>query len=180
MGIEERELLMTMHAIERVVDVEPDRPGRPIKAGAEEIDHRRHHPRNLDLSRRVLEPRHGRLRAQRRAAPRQSPHRHLEHRVGAQAVAIVGVLIARRDQQHPPTQHLHHFMVDAPGVAPIDKTVRQPLGDTEASFHISQHQHAAIRGQQAAVEGHAHFLAADGWQRERQKVIVIHGGCGVP
>lgn len=129
---------------------------------------------------RVLEPRHGRLRAQRLAALRQPPHRHLEHRVRAQAVAIVGVLVARRDQEHPPPQHLDHLMVDARAIAPVDKAARQPLGETEASFHIAQHQDAAVRRPRAAVERHAHLLAANGWQGERQKVIVMHGGCGAP
>ena len=53
-------------------------------AGAEQVDHRPHHPRDLDPARRVLQPRHGRLRAQRLAALRGPTQRHLEHRIVAQ------------------------------------------------------------------------------------------------
>jgi hypothetical protein len=39
MRVEQRELLMPMHPIERVVDVERDRLGRTMMATAEQVDH---------------------------------------------------------------------------------------------------------------------------------------------
>ncbi len=38
----------------------------------------------------------------------------------------------------------------------------------------------AIRVQPPAVEGDAHFLAANGWKIEREKAIFIHAKCGAP
>ena len=38
-GVEKRELLVAMHPIERVVDVERDRLGRTMMATAEQVDH---------------------------------------------------------------------------------------------------------------------------------------------
>ena len=37
---------------------------------------------------------------------------------------------------------------------------------------------AAVRRDQAAVEGGAHLLALDAWQIEGEKAIVSHGGRG--
>jgi hypothetical protein len=54
-------------------------------------------------------------------------------------------------------------VVDARGIAPVDKATRQPLGETEASFHIAQQQNAPVRRQRAAVQRHVHLLAANGW-----------------
>ena len=105
-GVEQRKLLVAMHRIERVVDVEHDRAGLAAVAVAELIHHRRHQPGKLDLRRRVLQPRHRRLRAQRLAALGQPPHRHLEHRIVPQRIAVVGVLVTRSDREHPKPQHL--------------------------------------------------------------------------
>jgi hypothetical protein len=124
MRIEERELLVPMHAVERIVDVERDRGGRTRPTR----DHGGHHPRDLDLRWRVLQPRHGRLRAQRIPALRQPSHGQLEHRIAAQRVTVVGIFIARRDQQHPQPQHRDEIVIDAGGIAPILQASSQKLG----------------------------------------------------
>ena len=81
------------------------------------------------------------------AAPalRQPPDGQLEHRIAAQRVAVVRVLIARRDQEHPQPQHLHELVVDAVGIAPIPQAARQPLGEPETPLDIAQQHHAAVR-----------------------------------
>ena len=63
MGIEQRELLIAVNRVERVVDVQRDRARRAPVAVAELVHHRRHQPRDPDPRRRVLQPRHGGLRA---------------------------------------------------------------------------------------------------------------------
>ena len=180
MCIEERELLVPMDPVERVVDVECDRGGRARPTRAEQIDHGGHHPRDLDLRWRVLQPRHGRLRAQRIAALRQPSHGQLEHRIAAQRVAVVRVLIARRDQEHPQPQHRDEIVIDAGGIAPILQASGQKLGESNPPLDIAQQHHAAIRRQKPAVKGDTHFLAANRWQGKRQKVIFVHGGGGAP
>ncbi len=44
------------------------------------------------------------------AAFRHTPHRQLEQQVEAQGVAVVGVLVAAGDGQHPKAQHLGQGM----------------------------------------------------------------------
>ena len=96
-GIEQRQLLVAVNDVDRVVDVEHDRLGRRGVAGAVEIDHHPAEPDEVAQSRRVLPARHGRLRAQVRPALRQPPAGELEGRIGAQPVEIVGVLVAAGD-----------------------------------------------------------------------------------
>ena len=81
MGIEQGELLVAMHDIDRIVDVERDRGRRAPIAIAELIHQRCRHSGDRDLRRCILQPRHGRLRAQRLAALGQTSHRHLEDRI---------------------------------------------------------------------------------------------------
>ena len=70
MGVEQRELLVAVHRVAGIVDVERDRGRRAPVAFAEPIHQRRHQSGDLDLRRRILQPRHGGLRAQR---DRRSP-----------------------------------------------------------------------------------------------------------
>jgi hypothetical protein len=113
-----------MHRIERVVDVEDDRGWCPLPAGTEQVHHRTHHARNLGPARRVLQPRHRRLRTQRLAALRGTTDCHLEHRIMPQRRAVVGVFVACRDREHSKPQHLHQWMINPVLIAAIDQTLR--------------------------------------------------------
>ena len=64
MGVEQRELLMAVDDIHRVVDVERHCLRRCCVAGAVEIDHHAHQADQIAQVRRILPPRNGRLRAQ--------------------------------------------------------------------------------------------------------------------
>jgi hypothetical protein len=57
MGVEQRELLMAMYRVAGIVDVERDRGRRAPVAFAEPIHQRRHQSGDLDLRRRILQPR---------------------------------------------------------------------------------------------------------------------------
>ena len=61
MGVEERELLVAVHGIAGVVDVEGDGGRRGGEGAAEGVDQRGRHARHLDTRRRVLQAAHGRL-----------------------------------------------------------------------------------------------------------------------
>ena len=169
-----------MHRVEGVVDVENNRSRRPRVTGTELIHQRQHQSRDLDPRRRILQPRHGRLRAQRLAASRCSAHRHLEYRVVPQFVAVVGVLVPRRDRKHPKPQHLLDRVIDAIGITAILQAGREARCNAQMPLDPAQQQHARIRRQHPAVESYAHFLAANRWQGKRQEVIFVHGGCGAP
>ena len=64
-------------------------------------------------------------------------------------------------------------------IAPVADAAGQGLGQAEAAFRLTQQDEAAVRRDQAAIEGGAHLLASDAWQIEGEKAIVGHGGRGV-
>jgi hypothetical protein len=98
-GVEQRELLAAIDPVRGVVDVEHEASGQVVEAVAEQLDHGRHHALERDRAGQVLEPAHGRLGAQVSRALGQPADRHLEGRVGTQGIAVVGILVADRDQQ---------------------------------------------------------------------------------
>ena len=180
MRIEQRQLLLSVHPVQRVVDVEDDLLRCPPIAVAEQIHQRPLQPGQLNPAGRVLQPRHGRLRAQRIATLRGMAHRHLEHRIVAQLVAIVGVLIARRDREHPQPQHLRQRMNDPQWIAPVRHAFRKPPRQSQTPLNTTQQQHPRVRRHLTAIESHAHFLARDRWQIEGEDGILFHDGCGAP
>jgi len=52
----------------------------------------------------------------------------------------------------------------------------QTLGDAEPTLDLGQHQHAAVGGQTAGVEGDLDWLAAHGRQAGQKWGIIGHGG----
>jgi hypothetical protein len=109
----------------------------------------------------LAQPRHGRLRAQGRAARRRPARRHLEDRITAQRVAIVAILVAGGDREHAKAQHVGERMIDPPRVAPVLEAARQPRREPELALRRAQQQHAAVRRRQPAVERHLHVPAID-------------------
>ena len=119
MGMEQGKLLATVDPIFGVVDVEHDPPRHVFEAVAEQLDHRRHHALQRDRPGQVLKPAHGRLGAQLGAALGQPADRHLEGRIGAQSIAVIGILVAGRDQQRPEADHLGERVLSALGRAGV-------------------------------------------------------------
>ena len=71
MSVEQRELLVAVHGIAGVVDIEGDGGGRGGEGAAEEIDQRRRHARHLDARRRILQAAHRGLGTERAATLRR-------------------------------------------------------------------------------------------------------------
>ncbi len=140
MGVEQRQLLAAVDPVLGIVDVEHDAPRHLGEAVAEQLDHRRHHPLERDRPGQVLEPAHGRLGAQLGAALGQPADRHLEGRIGAQGVAVVGILVAGRDQQGAEADHLGEPVLDPLGRPRVLEAARQALGDAEATLDLGQDQ----------------------------------------
>ena len=105
---------------------------------------------------------HGRLRAELGARLGQAAHRHLERRIVAQRIAVVGIRVAGGDQQSPVADHLGKAVPHPLGRPWIGDAAGQPLGDPELALDLGQHQHAGIRGQPTAIEGNVNRLAGDG------------------
>ncbi len=71
--------------------------------------------------------------------------------VEGQAVAVVGVLIAAGDRQHPKAQHPGQAMGNQSRIAPVAETIGQEVGQAQAAFRLAQQRQAAVRGDQATM-----------------------------
>jgi len=69
-------------------------------------------------------------------------------------------------------------MGDPGRITSIPHALRQQSRQSEAAFGLAQKHQAAIRRNRPAIESRRHFLAANGWNIEGKKAIVMHGGCG--
>ena len=176
-GVEQRQLLPAVNRVAGVVDVQRDRGRLLREALAEQIHHHRCHPRRPHLVGHVLEPAHGRLRAQWRSALWQPARRQLEQRVIAQRIAVVCILMAAGDSHHAEQQHLLHRVDDPAGIAPVLHAGRQHAREPQTPVRLPQEQQAAIGRNGTAIETRGDFLAANGWKIEEKKAIVAHGGC---
>jgi hypothetical protein len=79
-------LLLSMHSIVRVVNVEHDAAGHALKAGTEQIDQFKPHARKLAPEWGVLQTRERRLRHQVGARHWQASTRHLQGRIAMQHI----------------------------------------------------------------------------------------------
>ena len=116
--------------------------------------------RNSARVRQVLQPRDRRLRAQ-FAIRGRKVERHLEHRIGAQPIGVVAVLIARRDHQHAKANDLGHRMRDMVGSARVLDAGGHALGDAKSALDLAQSQNPAVGGKPPAVEFNHDILARD-------------------
>ena len=83
------------------------------------------------------------------------------------------------DRQHVEAQHGRERVDHLRLIAPVPDTACQGLGEPQAAFRLAQQDEAAVRRDQATIEGGTHLLALDAWQIEGEKAIVGHGGRGV-
>ena len=177
-GVEQRELLMPVHDIAGVVDVQSDGRRRDGVAGAVHLDH---HPPEADQVAQaggVLQPRDGGLAHQVHAALGQASAGELEGGIGAQVVEVVGVLITAGDRQDAGEHDLGQRMHDPALVSPIRDHCCELLGDAQPPRRLSEEQDAAVRGRASTIEGGCELLAPNGWKRERQHRRIGHGGRG--
>ena len=177
-GVEQRELLMAMNDVERVVDVERHAFGRRGIARQPKIDQGLAEADDGAQIRQVLGPRQGRLRAQIQTGVGQPPAGELEGRIAAQPVEIVGVLVAARDREDAGAQDVGHGVGDPVRITRIADHRGKPLGQAQAPLGRGQQHDAAVRGDPSAVERGCDLFASNGWKRERQQRIVGHGGWG--
>jgi len=159
-SIEQAQLLFAMHRVERVIHIQHDPARHLAERRAVKIDHRLAHAQQRPCAGQVLQARDRRLRAQWRFVL-QPRHGQLEHRVRAQPVRVVAVLVAGCNHQQAEADDLVKPMHDALRVARVHDAGRQASGHVEASLHLAQHQQAAVGGKVATVETGDHGLAAD-------------------
>ena len=149
-----------MDGVEGVVDVEHDAARHLAEAGAVQPDHGAGHAQQGAHVRQVLEPRDGRLRAE-RGAVGQPLERELEDRVVPQAVGVVAVLVAGGDHQHAEAQDVGEAVPDPLRRARIVDAGGEAVGDAEPALDLAQRQQAAVGGELPAVEAGDERLAGD-------------------
>ena len=98
--VEQRELLMAVHRVAGVVDVQHDRRRRDREGAAEDVDQRGRQARHLDPRGRVLQPAHGGLRTEIPTALRCPADRQLKQRILPKRVAVVGIFVPTGDREH--------------------------------------------------------------------------------
>ena len=104
--VEERELLLAVHGIVGVVDVQHDALRRSREAAAVEIDLAEPYARERTPVGQVLQPRQRRLAHQIGAALGCAADGDLQGRIGTQHVHVIAVLVSGCDHDHPRHRHL--------------------------------------------------------------------------
>jgi hypothetical protein len=92
-------------------------------------------------------------------ARRQAIQRQLEHRVAAQRVGVVAVLVPGGDHQHAEPDDLRQAMLDPLRRARVHQAVRQSVRQAQPALDFAQRQQATFRRQPAAVKASDHGLA---------------------
>jgi hypothetical protein len=143
--------------IDRQQAIDPIREAEPARRPARGI----HHADERGLRRQVLQPRNGRLRAELGSGFGQPTNCHLERRIIAQRVAVIGIRVPGGDQQAAEADHLDEAVPHPLGCSRIGDAAGQPLGNPELALDLRQHQHAGIRGQPTTIEGDVNRLTGD-------------------
>ena len=120
--------------------------GGEAKDRQEDVDQRGRQASHLGARGRVLQPAHGRLRTQVAPTLRRPADRQLEQRIGAQIVAVVGILVAAGDREHAEPQHRRQRVDHPVGGAPLPDAAGQRLGQAEPAFRRAQQHQPAVRG----------------------------------
>ena len=167
-AVEEPPLLLSVQGVVGGIQVEDDLLRRPLLGFEEQIDQQIGERLGVvvDLvvavigsQRRVLQAIERALAGERRAVGPlrlQSVGEQREHRVVAQLVVVVHVLVTQGDAHDPlpdqGRQGVHHLAV----LATIHKACGDPLGQAERALGLTQQQPTAIGGHGAAIERRHH------------------------
>src|SRR6516162_9377159 len=162
-GIEEAPLLHAMQRIVRRIEVEDDLLGRPRMRLQKHIDQQipdRHWiVTDLVVARRLqlaqLQPVERRFARHRRALlalGRKLARQNRHHRVVAQLVMIVEVLVAECNRKYALTDQRRNLMLDQLRSPPVMKARRKPIDQSDRSIRRLQKQRASLRRHQATVK----------------------------
>ena len=162
MRVEERQLLLAVHEIVGVVDVEHDALGRRRVAPAEEIDEADADPFERAPVSEVLEPRQRRLAHQIEAALGRSGRRRSAARDRCAAHRGRRILMAGRDRHHARRHHLGVGVDDAHRIAVVGERRGDASARPSRSAISRKHDDTAVRGQQAGIDVAVSDLPATG------------------
>ena len=131
-----------------------------MEGPAIKIDHGAAHAQQRASVGQVFQSRDRRLRAQ-FAIRRRKIERHLEQGIASQGTGVVAVFVARRDHQQSKTDDVGEAVCDLIRRTWVLNAGGQAIGDANALFNLTQHQNAAVRRQQTAIEFGDDGLAGD-------------------
>ena len=109
-----------------------------------------------------LQPVQRRLAGNRRAilAPRlELARQHRHHRIMAQFVVVIEILVAERDPEHPLPDQGRDLVLDPFRTPLVVEARRKPIHHTDGSIRRAQKQRSGIRADRAAVERRHHFAS---------------------
>ena len=160
-AVEEPPLLLAMHRIVGGVEIEDDLARRALMRLQEQVDHQpldgHRIVTDLVIARRLqaaqLQPVQRRLAGHRRAilaARFELARQHRHHRIVAQFVVIVEILIAERDPEHPLADQRHHLMLDQLRAPLVVKARGEPIHHPDRPIRRAQQQRPGIRGDRPA------------------------------
>ena len=149
--VEQRQLLLAVHQVVGVVDVEHDRRRRARVAAAEEIDEAGADPVQRAGVGEVLQPRDRRLARNVVTALRRTLAGDHQRGIVAQRIEVVAILVAGGDRHHARRHHRAIGVDDEQRVARVRQRVRDHGGETEAPSRFAQHHQAAVRGEVAGI-----------------------------
>jgi hypothetical protein len=135
-GIEQAQLLAAVHAVEGIVDIEHDALGRLPERSAVLFDQRPAEAQQRPHIRQVFQPRDCRLRAQ-LLIRGQSIQRQLEHRIAAQRVGVVAVLVPGGNHQHAEPNNFRQAMYDLLRRPRVLETKSQPIGQSQPALDLA-------------------------------------------
>ena len=161
-GVEQRQLLLAVHHVVGVVDVEHDRGRRAGVAAAEQIDEAGADPVQRAGVGEVLQARDGRLARNAAAGLRRTLAGDHQRGIVAQRIEVVGILVAGGDRHHARRHHRPIGVDDEQRVAPVGQRIGDHRGEVETTGRLAQHHKAAVRGEVAGVLRGCERLGPDG------------------
>ena len=173
-GVEERQLLMPVHRITGVVDVEEDSRGRSPVGTDKGLAHCVCDPIEVGPGEGVLQPRERRLAGQ-GFVPGKSAAGHLQDRIEAQPVGIVGVFVAAGDLIDPLRDQLPEGMARVAGVAAFRNDRGHPPDEAHPPFDLPKKKRAGVGGDLPAVEIGRNLFSLDVFKKKAFGARMIHG-----
>ena len=182
-AVEEAPFLRAVQGIVGGVEIEDDFLRRALVRLEEEIDEQRFDGggivADLVIARRLrlgaLQPVQRRFARHRRAvlAPRRKlAGEHAEHRIVAQMVVVVQILVAQREGVHALPDQSRHRMLDQIGPARVGKAGGEAADQPQGAVRLPQQQGARVRGDRAAIETGHNFVALDGCEIEKVRATL--------
>ncbi len=186
--MEEPPLLLAVQWIICCIEIEDDLLGRPRVRLHEQVDQQvldRHRiVADLVIARRFklaqLQPVERRLAGHRRAilaARSELAREHRQHRIVAQLVVVVEILIAKRNPEHPLADQRHHLVLDQFRAPHVVKARGQSIHHPDRAIRRAQQQRSGIRRDRARIERRYHRAAFNRFKsKEIRATLCRHRG----